>query len=1500
MILYGIFRLPSVQNWLSGKISTYLSEELKTVVKLEGVDISIFDHLIFEKLYVEDQKKDTLLFIEYLGVNIDKIRIRKELIALDKIRLKNLLFDLKYDTAGMMNLQFIIDAFSSEPDTTPSDSDWKIKCDKLIIENSSFAYFVPDTNKIDYGINFNDLKISSINLNAKNLIIAGNSIMVDVDSLSLMDKCGFRLKKLQSNIFYGNTRLDLNKFGLITDNSRIFFEKLKLTYTSLDAFDDFANKVKFNLLIADSTVLGLKDAGFFDSSLKGFDSQLKIMADIKGTLSRLDVKKIDIAYGKNTRITSNFKINGLPDIDKADFDIKIDTLKTSIVDLNSIKDPGNLNKSLLGLPESIDNLAKIYYNGTIKGKLSEIITKGKLVTGLGDISANISIVERKNGNTNIFGNLIGSNLSISDIVEDKQLGKFDIQDTLDFNITPDGKVEGVSNGKINNLEYKGYQYQTVTFDAIMNRFVYQADVKIADPNVQIDLEGMFVYNDTLPKVKFTTKVSKLLPHKLNLYSDSLFSTKFKLNGSIIGFDPDNLTGKITCAFEELTNSSGGLKNKKINLLADYDIIDSIRTFQVLSDFLDIKLNGDIKPTTIASSFEKYLYTLMPSLTDTLKNPIHINTDSLFNAFEVQNNFDYEIKLKDLADVGKMFLPGISITPGTTVKGKYNLKPGNFRMEAYVPEVNLEGTKIHEIIFNADNFDDRLNFYLNSQKIFLSQTNSLDNTLIHAYVFNDKLNLDIIWNSFLDSLNYNGDFSLIASIENRVNAYPLIKVELDSSNFSFLNNHWVISSNKILIDSDFVDLGKIVALSNNKERVSIGGRISARNTDTLKLDFHQIELNSFNSLIDNTGLQLKGKLYGNTQIVSVLSSPQINSNDSVKGLQINEHSLGDIRLKAIWDNQLSILDLYAESQLVNTKNMILSGKYDVANDKLNFNVDVNRFPFAMVTPFVNEYISDIDGKISGNIQINGTSKVPDLQAKLKFIRAGFKVNYLQTFYSFTDSLFIENNSIRIEKLQLNAGRNSFAWLSGKITHKNFDEIKLDISLDAHNFLFLKTEQTDSSSFYGTVYASGGINLKGDVDNMDINIKLKTEKATRFYLPLTSSSEVSESSYIRFIKKDSSIVEKEEEQDVDLSGININFELEATSDAEMQIIMDETVGDMIKVRGMGNLDIKVNTVGDIFLYGTYTVTKGDYLFTLKNLVNKKFLVDQGSTIRWNGDPYNAAMNMTAVYKIKKVSLYDLMQDQNYKEQKTNVECNLLMQGSLNEPKIDFGLKLPEAKEPVLSNINGLAQDDLNQQILSLLILGQFQPLPSVQSTDDAAGGGALSNNAFEMLSNQLSNWLSKISDDFDIGVNYKQGGEVTTDEVEVALSTQLFNERVSINANAGVGGSNANQTTTGQSNPNKIVGDVEIEVKMNKKGTVRSKMFNRTNQRNEGNADQALYTQGVGIFYRKEFNTVGELMTGFWKTITFQNRKKKKEDDLKKKSNKDAIKEEEPDNLSNQEK
>jgi len=299
----------------------------------------------------------------------------------------------------------------------------------------------------------------------------------------------------------------------------------------------------------------------------------------------------------------------------------------------------------------------------------------------------------------------------------------------------------------------------------------------------------------------------------------------------------------------------------------------------------------------------------------------------------------------------------------------------------------------------------------------------------------------------------------------------------------------------------------------------------------------------------------------------------------------------------------------------------------------------------------------------------------------------------------------------------------------------------------------------------------------------------------------------------------------------------------------------------------------------------VSKGSYLFTLQNLINKYFEVKPGSTLKWNGSPYDAELDLTAVYKIKKVPLYDLILDDDFKDTKIPVDCNLSMEGNLTAPTIKFDVDLKNADEKIESQVNNLTEDDLNKQVLSLLIINKFQPLPGLSSDFISAGGVGV--NTTELLSNQLSNWLSQISNDFDIGINYRPGSDISSQEVEVALSTQLWNDRVSINGNVGVEGQGASSEQSGSN----LVGDFDIEVKITKNGKFRVRAFTRAN--NNTVYEMAPYTHGAGIFYREDFNTVSELLNKY-KTTLFKPTKKsqqKEEKNKNTKNNKDAKTEEE---------
>ncbi|MDD4747740.1 MAG: translocation/assembly module TamB domain-containing protein, partial [Salinivirgaceae bacterium] len=201
------------------------------------------------------------------------------------------------------------------------------------------------------------------------------------------------------------------------------------------------------------------------------------------------------------------------------------------------------------------------------------------------------------------------------------------------------------------------------------------------------------------------------------------------------------------------------------------------------------------------------------------------------------------------------------------------------------------------------------------------------------------------------------------------------------------------------------------------------------------------------------------------------------------------------------------------------------------------------------------------------------------------------------------------------------------------------------------------------------------------------------------------------------------------------------------------------------------------------------------------------------------------------------------------KIAADAHLVMTGTIMAPTINFNVTLPATAEEAQEQLKGLQADEISKQVISLLVLSRFQPLPGAVKTTDGTGPSGVESNASELLSNQVSNWLSQISKTWDLGFNYTPGGETTSTEYEVAVSTQLLNNRVTINTNVGVGGQQVNASSSDGTN---IAGDFEMEVKLDKKGKIRFKGYAKSDNQTEDRSKQ-----GAGVFYREEFNTFREL-------------------------------------------
>ncbi|NMC41453.1 MAG: translocation/assembly module TamB [Bacteroidales bacterium] len=549
---------------------------------------------------------------------------------------------------------------------------------------------------------------------------------------------------------------------------------------------------------------------------------------------------------------------------------------------------------------------------------------------------------------------------------------------------------------------------------------------------------------------------------------------------------------------------------------------------------------------------------------------------------------------------------------------------------------------------------------------------------------------------------------------------------------------------------------------------------------------------------------------------------------------------------------------------------IKGFYDPETKYIDLNANADKLPIEILNPLLNMFASGIGGFASGKVRFFGQLNNPFLTGSLYAEKGTIKIDYLQTRYSFSDSIRFDREGIKFRNIVFNDERGNQGTINGAVYHKSFKEYSVDLDIRPNNSMVLNTRPKDNELFYGTAFASGIATIKTNGPVLRFDISAKTGRNTRFFIPLNTGMSVTESSFITFVnpvKEEGAATVNESARNIPVtpsqSSMELVFDLEVTPDAEVQLLMDPKAGDIIKGSGSGNLNISLDRRGAFKIFGNYTIENGDYLFTLGNIINKSFTVENGGRITFNGDVDNADIDIKAVYKTK-ASLYDIMPgmlpDSRLRE-RIPVECQLILTGKLFNPVVGFDIYLPTADEETRAYLRSMIKSDeeMSRQFLFLLVMNSFYADPTAGSQPSTAtlGSTTVGVTTMEMLSNQLSNWLSQISKDFDIGINYRPGSSAlpNSQELQVALSTQLLNDKVTINGNFDVAG-NQSPGNLNTSSTSSFTGAFNIEYSISEK--LKFKFFNRSND-NIYIDKGVQYTQGIGIFFRQDFNRFKDLFT-----------------------------------------
>lgn len=1462
-ILYPLLQISAVQTYLINRITSHLSKNINSTISVGKIEYRFFNKLAINDILIKDQHNDTLLYTREIIAGIRRFDLKQKTVRLSKVTLIDPVVSLITDSSGVMNLNWYLNMLKN-PEDTVRKAPLKFSVSEIDISDGRFAFINRQAAPGKTPVDFNNISIGEINTTIEDLKILNDTTSFMVYSLGFRESSGFSVQKLSASVSLANQNFRFNSVFLATDSSTLNIRKFAMKADSSGSFKNFVTDVRLDVLL-DKSLINTSDLKYFLTLPEGPGESAWLSGKVLGTVSELRGRDIKLSFGKNSSLDCDFDLSGLPHIENTFIYIGVNSLNTNASDIGNIR---FAVKEPPVIPPAAYKLGNISFNGSFTGFTTDFVTYGEIRTSQGNIRTDISLRPEKSKRYKIKGLLKGSGINLGELT-----GKTDQLGNLSFSTSVDGYASSLQKfaanltGKIDSIEFKQYKYRDISLNGIFTEKTWDGSLNISDQNIKMNLLGMFDFSQKLPEFDFTLNLAKANLFNLNLdRKDSTSAVSVLLTANFRGDNIDNMDGQI-----KLLNSSF---IKFGNTLDLYNF--SLRTFKenntpVLSlttDFVDAEIKGRYNFASLGDKVRSAL---------SLKQPAKTKANSK-NSDSKKNNFIFEINFKNTDNINKFFRTGILLSDKSSIRGSV-AQDSIIKLEIRSKSLNIKNNIFKDFALDGRMKESDMTVDLKSSSLTLLKQSELKDFSIGFKALSDNYIFSVDWDN-KDKVQNRGRF--VARGTRMKNSsgkeIPLLVIDIDSSEIYARNNLWKISKSSITVDSSSVAINKLY-IRNNENYYLVNGSVSENPADTLNLEFRGIDISPLNYIgnqltsndPDKVSYDFKGNLNGKILVTNVYKNLLIESNIDVKNFSILGSMLGDMTVRSALDNTKKVVNIKAESNLHGAKMISINGYYDPSLKRASLQGDASKLTITFLNPLLRTFASDISGTATGKVNLSIAPNNIVLTGAVMAENAAMKINYLQTKYRMNDTIRFSKKGIIFNNIRASDEKGNPITVNGEVRHKSFKDFVADLTINTNESLVLNTKQKDNPLFYGTAYASGVTTIKSGNNVLSFDISAKTGKNTKFYMPLNTGLSMAEYSFVSFTdtrtakasKKDSD--ENRPRPSVSPTGIDLNFDLEVTPDAEAQLIFDSKVGDVMKGHGSGNLNITYNPKGEFKITGDYIIEDGDYLFTLRNILNKSFTVENGGKIMFNGDIKNAEIDIKAIYKLK-ASLFPILQDENFKE-RIPVECQLNLSGNLWNPVVGFNIYLPTSDEKTRTYVRNAisTEEELSRQFLYLLVMNSFYADPTfgpVASSSSTSGTAAMAVTTFEMLSSQLSNWLSQISKDFDIGVAYRPGTgnkDINPQEVQVALSTQILNDKVVINGNFDVplAGSSTGNT-------NQITGDFDAEVKLTNK--LNFKVFNRYNNPYTGKGVD--YTQGIGIFFKQDFDRFTDLF------------RKKKEAEMKK--------------------
>ena len=1458
LMLMGISHIPATQRHIGSFVAGMVEHELGTCVKVGRVDPGFLNRIIIEDLTIWDQNEKEMVRVARLSAKIDiGTLVTDGKISISSAQLFGARLSLYRQNAQTKpNFQFILDSLASKDTTSHTPLDLQINT--LILRHTNIHYDQLDVAQTKGQFNPAHIAISDLGANISLRTLTDDSLNVSIKRLGFIEHSGFTLSRLGFRLEAGRQQASLSNFSLEMPSSQLHIDTLKATY-QLDGKGLKKGSLNYYCII-NKTNITPSDLRCFDASLKNFQRPIALTANFNGSDTALSLRELIVGTEEHDiDIRAKGWIHNFSP--KASWHLELDNLNFAETSIDF------LTKAIPQLPQELTRIGSLQMSGICdrapqgSGTLQTVIH-----SGAGDINVQMDM----NASQSFSGHIMTEGINLRQLLNNPKFGQLATKIAISGQLHDKQKPDVTIDGNVAHFEYNGYIFSQIAIAGNYAKGAITGHFAVDDPYIAAQLQGeltddLLSQNSRKPvNVRLQGNISHLSPAAIKLtdqWGEAVFSGDIDADFTARTFNDAQGSIHISNFNVSATENAPAYHLDDLSLSSGYD--EGIHFLNLKSDFADAELRGQFDLATLPQSIISAVGSKLPTLPGLPKYSSQSN-----------NNFSLRLVVSKSDWLRRFLKVDLDLQRPISLQTRVNDNTRELYLDGELPAFNYNGSSYIDGSISITSPTDTM-------KCEASITTLTDNSHklslnLLADASHNNLTTTLCWDNNFPEKQMSGEFNAIMQLYRNLTDKPEAHVRVQPSHVVLNNSTWNLEPSDIIYHENYL-LVDHFSLHHNQEHIIIDGVVSNHENDSLTVDLNEVEMGYILDLVNFHSVEFSGKATGRASGSSILGKFAANADLRVDDFKFERGHMGVLHAKANWNQELEQIDINAVADDGPDSKTFINGHVSPIHENIDVTIEAQGTAIAFMHNFTNSFLTSIDGHAIGNARVAGPLDNINLTGQIIVTDGEATVTPLNTTYTLkNDTVVMVPDDIQLRHMTLYDRDGHEAVLSGGIHHEHLTSLTFDLEVKGENLLGYDFGDFGDSSFYGTVYASGNVDIHGRDNDVTINCNVTPMPGSTFVYNAASPDAISKQEFIEWgspatvnsgFTATTAPARNTRASDTD---IYINFLINATPEATVRLLMDAATNDYITLYGDGTIRASFHNKGAFNMFGTYTVDHGTYGITIQNIIKKNFTFNRGGTIVFGGDPYDAALNLQAVYTVNGVSLSDLNIGNSFTNNTIRVNCLMNIGGQPNAPQVDFDLEMPtvnaDEQQMVRSVING--QQEMNQQVLYLLGIGRFYNQGSNNnSSSERPDQTSLAMQSFlsGTLSTQINTLLNQFikNDNWSFGANISTGNEGWHNaEYEGIINGRMLHNRLLFNGQFGY------RDNATQANPS-FIGDFDVQYLLLPNGNLALKVYNQTNDRYF--TKSSLNTQGIGLIMKKDFNGLGDL---------FGNQKKKKKNKQKK--------------------